>query len=46
MESGLSWDHSNYIFAQVTNMGFIIAHRIDYDGVEALRDQRHIPNKN
>ena len=26
-------------------MGFIIAHRIDYNWVEALRDQRHIPNK-
>ena len=34
------------ICPKVTNMGFIIAHRIDYDGVEALRDQRHIPNKN
>ena len=24
----------------------IIGHRIDYNGVGALREQRHIPNKN
>ena len=27
-------------------MGSITGHKIDYNGVEALRDQRHIPSKN
>ena len=27
-------------------MGSIIGHRIDYNGVRALRGQRHIPSKN
>ena len=27
-------------------MGSIIGHRIDYNGVGALRGQRHIPSKN
>ena len=27
-------------------MGSIIGHRIDYNGVAALRGQRHIPSKN
>ena len=37
----------NYIFGQkVTKMGSIIGHRIDYNEVETLRGQRHIPSKN
>ena len=31
---------------KVTEMGSIIGHRIDYNGVGALRGQRHIPSKN
>ena len=34
-----------HIFPKVTNMGSIIGHRIDYIGVGALGDQRHILNK-
>ena len=30
---------------KVTKMESIISHRIDYNGVGALRDQRHIPSK-
>ena len=46
MKSGLSWGRAKLrICPKVTKMGFIIAHRIDYNWVEALRDQRHIPNK-
>ena len=30
----------------MTKMGSIIGHRIDYNGVGALRGQRHIPSKN
>ena len=32
-----------YICPKVTKMGSIIGHRIDYNGVGALRGQRHIP---
>ena len=32
-------------FAQVTKMGSIVGHRIDYNGVGVLRGQRHIPSK-
>ena len=32
-----------HICPKVTKMGSIIGHRIDYNGVGALRDQRHIP---
>ena len=35
-----------HIFPKVTKMGSIIGHRIDYNGVGALRGQRHIPRKN
>ena len=31
---------------KVTEMGSILGHRIDYNGVGALRGQRHIPSKN
>ena len=31
---------------KVTEMGSIIGHRIDYNGVGALRGQRHIAIKN
>ena len=34
------------ICPKVAKMGSIIGHRIDYNGVGALRVQRHIPNKN
>ena len=34
------------ICPKVTKMGSIIGHRIDYNGVGALRVQRHIPSKN
>ena len=34
-----------HICPKVTKMGSIIGHRIDYNGVEALRCQRHIPSK-
>ena len=40
----LSWDRENYIFSKVTKMGSIFGHRIDYNGVGVLRDQRHIPS--
>ena len=46
MKSGLSLGRAKLrICPKVTEMGFIIAHRIDYNWVEALRDQRHVPNK-
>ena len=32
-----------HIFPKVTKMGSIIGHIIDYNGVGALRGQRHIP---
>ena len=35
-----------HIFPKVTKMGSIIGHRIDYNGVGALRGQQHIPSKN
>ena len=41
----LSWDHENYIFSEVTKMGSMFGHRIDYNG-EVLKDQRHIPSEN
>ena len=34
-----------HICPKVTKMGSIIGHRIDYNGVEALGCQRHIPSK-
>ena len=34
------------IFPKVTKVGPIIGHRIDYNGVGALKGQRHIPSKN
>ena len=34
-----------HICPTVTKMGSIIDHRRDYNGVEALRGQRHIPRK-
>ena len=34
-----------HICPRVTNMGSTIGHRIDYNGVGALRGQRHIPAK-
>ena len=30
---------------KVTKMGSIDGHRIDYNGVEVLRGQQHIPSK-
>jgi len=35
-----------HICPKVTKMGSLIGHRIDYNGVGALRGQRHIPSKN
>ena len=35
-----------HIFPKVTKMGSITDHKIDYNGVGALRGQRHIPSKN
>ena len=35
-----------HISPKVIKMGSLIAHRIDYNGVAALRGQRHIPSKN
>ena len=32
--------------SKVTKMGSIIGHKIDYNGLGALRGQRHIPSKN
>ena len=34
-----------HICPKVTKMGSIIGHRIDYNGVRALRGQQHIPRK-
>ena len=34
-----------HICPKVTKMGSIIGHRVDYNGVRALRGQGHIPNK-
>ena len=31
---------------KVIKMGSIIGHRIDYNGVGALRGQQHIPSEN
>ena len=42
----LSWDHENYFFSKVTKMGSMFGHRIDYNGVGVLKDQRHIPSEN
>ena len=36
----------NLYFAKVTKMGYIIGHKIDYNGVGALRGQWHIPSNN
>ena len=41
----LSWDRENYIFQKVTKMGSIIGQKVDYNGVGALRGQRHIPTQ-
>ena len=38
-------DYSIHICLKVTKMGSIIGHRIDYNGLGALRDQHHIPSK-
>ena len=35
-----------HICPKVTKMGSIIGHKIDYNGVGALRGQGHIPSKN
>ena len=35
-----------HICPKVTKMGSIIGHRLDYNGVKALRDQLHILSKN
>ena len=35
-----------HISLNVTKMGSVIGHRIDYNGVKALRGQRHISSKN
>ena len=35
-----------HICPKVTKMGSIIGHRIDCNGVGALKGQRHIPSKN
>ena len=37
---------SKELSPRVTNMGSTIGQRIDYNGVGALRGQRHIPSKN
>ena len=42
----VSWEHQNYICPKVTKIGSIIGHRIDYNGVGALRGQPQIPSKN
>ena len=42
----LCWDRKIYISSKVTKMGSIIGHKIDYNGVGALRGQRHIPSQN
>ena len=34
-----------HICPKVTKMGSLIGHKIDYNGVEALRGQWHIPRK-
>ena len=36
----------SHICPNVTKMGSIIGHRIDYKGIGALRGQRHTPSKN
>ena len=41
----LNWDREYDIFQKVTKMGSIIGQKIDYNGVEALRVQPHIPSK-
>ena len=35
-----------HICQKVTKIGSIIGHRIDYNGVGALRGQRHVSSKN
>ena len=43
---GLSWDRKKlHFYPKVAKMGSVIGHRIDYNGVGALRGQRHIPTK-
>ena len=37
---------TTYQSPKVTKMGSIIGHRIDYNGVGALRGQQHTPSKN
>ena len=44
-KSKLGW-RKLHICPKVTKMGSIIGHKIDYNGVGALRGQRHIPSKN
>ena len=39
-------DPGNYICLNLTKMGSIIYNRIDFNGVGALRGQRHVPSKN
>ena len=40
------WSRKWHICPKVTKIGSIIGHRIDYNGVGALRGQWHIPSKN
>ena len=41
----LSWDRENYTCQKLTEMGSKIGHRLDYNGVGALRGQRQKKNK-
>ena len=34
----LNWDHENYIYPKVTDMGSLIDHRIGYNGIGVVRD--------
>ena len=43
--ANISWDRENYIFPKVSNMGSIIGHRTDYNGIVVLRSQRTYPAK-
>ena len=42
LESALIWDRENYICPKVTKMGSKSSHRIDNNGVGALRRQRQL----
>ena len=42
----IEWDHKSYICPKVTKMGSKIGHRIDYNGVGAVRGQQDISSKN